>query len=233
MELLEAAWRLPASDARDRLKRLTGGLHSLDPEKDVTGDDNRLAFWINVYNALVMHALDVEGRHGTITRRLSMFRRNAWRIGQRRYSLDFIEHGLLRRNARPPVSLFRVAWSRDPRLASAPSILDPRIHFALNCGAISCPPVRTWFSGSLDAQLAEATRAYFVKHAALDREAGTLTLPKLMKYYRGDFGSRGEMLAFAARHLAEPDSRFVTENGARLRIRFGPYDWRVLHLAPV
>lgn len=227
-ELLDAARALPDPGAQERLTKLAGGLHSLDP-LDVSGDDARLAFWVNLYNALTRHALHVENARGNLLLKLRLFDRAAWRVGAWRYSLNFIEHGLLRGNARVPPFPWRAAKPGDPRLQAAPSRVDPRIHFALNCGARSCPPIRHYLSGQIDDQLDTATAAYFATDASVDRERRTLTLPRLMKYYRADFG---DALAFAATHLPAEDAAWIRENRARIRVRFGPYDWTLAAVSP-
>lgn len=222
-ELLDAARELPAS--ADRLAKLAGGLHSLDP-LSLAGDDTRLAFWLNVYNALVLHALHVAGRRGSVITRPGLFWRSAWNIGGRRWSLNLIEHGLLRGNPRVPLSFRRAARADDPRLEAAPRRRDPRIHFALNCGARSCPPIRTYLSGAISKQLDLATDSYFASDAALDRARGVVTLPRMMKYFAADFGPRDEALRFAAAHLDAADGAWLLENLARVKIRYSPWDWR-------
>lgn len=222
-ELLDCARSLPDPAARERLVRLAGGLHSVDP-LEPSGDDARLAFWINVYNALVLDALDAEKPRGHLLLKLGFFSRSAWRVGAWRYSLDLIEHGLLRGNARVPPFPWRAAKPGDPRLAAAPSRVDPRVHFALNCGARSCPPIRHYVSGQIGEQLDLATAAYFASEARVDRAAHTVTLPRLLKYYRSDFG---DVVAFAAKHLPAEDGAWIDENRKHVRVRFAPYDWTI------
>ena len=223
-ELLDAARDLPA--AAERVAKLAGGLHSLDPIA-LAGDDTRLAFWLNVYNALLLHALHVTGARGSVITKPGLFRRSAYAIGGRRYSLNLIEHGLLRGNARVPLSLRRSAKPGDPRLAAAPQKRDPRVHFALNCGARSCPPIRTYLSGAISKQLDLATSAYFAQEAAVDRARGIVTLPRLMKYFAADFGDREAALRFAAQQIEASDAAWLLENLARVKVRYSPYDWTI------
>src|SRR5687767_3879535 len=121
----------------------------MDPTA-LRGDDARIAFWINTYNERLRGFLADRPRSGHLFRHRSLFRRESFEIGELDYTLDAIEHGLLRGNARPPYSPRRLLRPGDPRLAAAPSKLDPRIHFALNCGARSCPPVRRYTDERLD-----------------------------------------------------------------------------------
>ncbi len=133
-------------------------------------------------------------------------------IGDRRRELldeRLIEHGVLRCNRRAPVSARRPFREGDRRLRALPSQFDPRIHFALNCGARSCPPIRRYSADSVLADLELATAAYLEAETTVEPN-GRVTLPGLMKLYLADFGGRDGALAFAAERveeLAEPDRR--------------------------
>ena len=195
---------------------LAGRLAAVDPFA-LDGQEARVAFWVNVYNARVRHELREHPRRGSLLRHRALFRLCEYRVGEHDYSLDTIEHGLLRRNARPPYSPRRQLRRRDPRRAAAPPRLDPRIHFALNCGAHSGPLIRPYDAERLDEQLEAATRGYFAQETRLERGRNRVVLPGLCKLYARDFGSRRELLEFAERHMDEPLSG--------LRVGFTRFDW--------
>jgi hypothetical protein len=207
------------------LGELAGALHHVDPAA-LVGDDRRIAFWMNVYNALFRHEMLVRPRYGHLLRHARLFDRASYRVGGRAYSLNQIEHGVLRRNARAPIALRRPFRGGDARQAAAPARLDPRIHFALNCGARSCPAIRFYDDAGLDAQLRQATRDYLAAEASIDPEAGVLTLPRLMKIYRGDFGDRRTQIAFAAHHV--PELSEAMSGIDRLEVAYGGYDWTIV-----
>lgn len=216
-----------AHDAGDcrRLDPLSGQLVAVAPDA-IEGDAGRIAFWLNLYNALLLHCLSLRPIRGSLLRHLRLFDRVAYDVGGRRYTLNVIEHGVLRRNRRPSLHLRPPLRGSDPRLDAAPAALDPRIHFALNCGARSCPPVRAYSSDGLDTELDRATGAYLEAEAAVDLQSGRVTLPHLMRLYRADFGGRAAQLAFTARYL--PGLRTSLENGhERIRLRYGQFDWTV------
>ena len=82
-------------------------------------------------------------------------------IGGLSYSLNDMENGILRNNRRSMGTLYmRPFSSDDPRLELAIEPVDPRIHFALNCGAKSCPPIKTFSALEIDDQLDLATKAF-------------------------------------------------------------------------
>jgi hypothetical protein len=120
------------------------------------------AFCINIYNALVIHAL-IEGllENETSTfSRMKFFATAAYNIGGQIYSLNDIENGLLRRNRLSAVPFTSLPFSQhDHRLQYMLTEGDPRIHFALNCGSASCPPIAEYSSdvAELEQQLQMAT----------------------------------------------------------------------------
>jgi hypothetical protein len=210
------------------LDALTGQLHAIEPER-IDGDRARIAFWANLYNALVVHCLCLRPLRGSLLFHLRLFDRITYRVGRHDYPLNVIENGLLRANRRPPYRLRRPLRAADARLAVAPSAIDPRIHFALNCGARSCPPIRAYEPASLDEQLYAATRAYLESETRLEPERRRVTLPRLLRLYAADFGNRDEQLRFAARYLPQL-AGWLGERTARIRVGYGRFDWSV---APV
>ena len=200
----------------------------MDPAT-LRGDAARIAFWINTYNERLLGFLAERPRSGHLFRHRRLFRREAFEIGGLAYTLDVIEHGLLRLNARPPYSPRRLLRPGDPRLGAAPSQLDPRIHFALNCGARSCPPVRRYSATGLDDELDRAARSYIAAESSLDRARGELELPGVIKLYRADFGPDAELVELAASSIGGADGEWLREHSQELRLRFARFDW---HMVP-
>ncbi|MFN8162142.1 MAG: DUF547 domain-containing protein [Solirubrobacterales bacterium] len=210
-----------------RLTRLAGQLSGVDPT-GIEGDAERIAFWLNLYNALLLHGLCLRPVRGSMLRHLRLFGRLAYEVGGSVCTPNVIEHGVLRRNSRPPLHLRRALRASDPRAASSPARLDPRIHFALNCGARSCPPIRAYDPAALDEQLETATSAYFAGEARVDRERCRAVLPRLMRIYASDFGSRTRQVGFAARYLPE-----LEECRGRIMVRYGRFDWTAVPASPL
>ena len=82
-------------------------------------------------------------------------------IGGFLYSLNDIENGILRSNRQSMGTLYRKPFKAgDPRLKISLAHVDPRIHFALNCGAKSCPPIKTFSGDQVQDQLQVATSSF-------------------------------------------------------------------------
>jgi hypothetical protein len=203
--------------------QLEAATRDVDPFT-LEADTARTAYWINAYNLTLLRELAIRPRRGWLPAHRRLFRAEAHLAGGHSFSLDQIEHGLLRGNRRPPFALRRTLAPGDPRLGAAPEQPDPRVHFALNCGARSCPPVRV-YSNDVEAELEHVTRAYLSAETDSDPTRRTLVLPGLMKLYRRDFGESDAMVRFAVAHL--PDSDWIEEAGDALRLRFSRFDWRM------
>ncbi|MFW6068948.1 MAG: DUF547 domain-containing protein [Chloroflexota bacterium] len=197
--------------------------------------NERRAFWINLYNALVIDAVITFDVDDSVTEgllgALSFFRRAAYNVSGKRVSLDDIEHGILRSNCGHPLLPGRHFPSSDPRLKWVLP-LDPRIHFALNCGARSCPPIRSYMPEKLDAQLDLAARGFVNNDVEI--EGTEICLSQLFRWYRADFGGREGVRRVLDDYL-DDDKRHALrmKRQSPLRWRYKPYDWglNALHAA--
>jgi hypothetical protein len=188
----------------------------------------RLAFWINVYNALIVHGVVAFGVRGTVHRTWNFFGRAAYRVGDGIFTLEEIEHGLLRNNAARVFPPWPVLSVKDPRRTLAVAPVDPRIHFALNCGARSCPPVGVYRPAALDGQLELAARNFVNEEVTLDGR-GRVACSKLFRWYGRDFGSPGALRDFLLRHLDEGPVKAALRAGAPPCQAFRPYSWTLTH----
>lgn len=188
----------------------------------------RLAFWINVYNALVLHGVIALGVRRSVGQVWNFFGRVRYRIGGFTWSADDVEHGVLRGNRRWPFSPSRPFSRDDARLVHALDALDPRFHFALTCGARSCPPVGVYRAELVDAQLDLAARSFVNAEVGLD-PSGRIRCSKLFKWYGGDFDAAGGLSEFLLRYLDEGPARAALAAGARPCRSFRRYEWALQH----
>lgn len=188
------------------------------------------AFWINLYNALVIDAVlafdiqtsVVEGPIGLLT----FFRRAAYNVGGRRVSLEDMEHGILRGNRGNPYVPGVHFAADDPRLSWAlPG--DARIHFALNCGGRSCPPIRAYTSKLLEQQLDLAARGYLDATVTISPESNEVVLPHILRWFAADFGGKMGVLQFLKAYLPDDDRRRFLLSENNLQTTYSPYDWQL------
>ena len=197
-------------------------------------DAQKTAFLVNAYNAHVLAALLARPRATHIERQDlfdELFRRPV-RVAGRPMTLDQLEHGVLRRQD-------RVGGRAVPRALRAlrPGRLDARIHAALNCGAVSCPPLqpRAFRAATLDRDLGRAWAAFLASDRAARLDGRTLVLSSLFDWFADDVAGRrrlGDALldAMPAARGARLRPRLAGRTADGLRrdraVRFA-YDWTV------
>lgn len=192
--------------------------------------EERIAFWVNLYNVAVIHGVIVLGIKDSVKEVRNFFRRVGYRIGSHVFTPDDMEHGILRGNRRPPYSLFRPFNRSEPRLAFIVEPLESRIHFTLVCGASSCPFIDVYTAENLDAELSIAA-AHFMNTGGVivDRPARRVSLSRIFKWYARDFGgTQADLLRFVAQYLDDEENRrFLLENAETLKVEYQEYDWRL------
>lgn len=180
-------------------------------------DEARLAFWINVYNAAVQSVLGASPE--VFGAREAFFSAPLVAVAGQRLSLDDVEHGLLR-GSRPKWgggyvrNPFPSAFERAFRVRTR----EYRVHFALNCGAAACPPIAAYEADRIHEQLDLATESYLGQEVEYDPAAGTVRVPRLLLWFRGDFGGREGILDLLREHDCIPAD-------AAPRLRYREYDW--------
>jgi hypothetical protein len=186
----------------------------------------RLAFWINAYNTLVARGIRRLVLRESVWEVQGFFSVISCRLGDLVLSADEIEHGVLRANRPSPLAGTPPFKPSDPRLMLAVEPMDVRIHFAISCGARSCPPVRRYDADGLESQLDDATRSYLERELTV--EDHVLCAPELFRWFRDDFEAfPGGLQGFLLRHLPSGAARHaVRERGVAL-IEYRPYDWRL------
>lgn len=202
-------------------------LQSVDLAR-VSARGERLAFWINVYNALVLHGIVSLRVRRTVREVWNFFGRVSYRIGGFTFSVDDIEHGVLRGNRRRSWPPFRPFGRHDPRLGFVVGSPDPRIHFAITCGARSCPPVGAYRAALIDGQLDLAARNFVNLEIVLDPR-GRVTCSKIFKWYGSDFDPVGGLRAFLLRYLDDGEMKDAVAKRATPCARFRPYSWKLQH----
>lgn len=179
-----------------------------------------LAFWVNCYNAGTQLLLDRRpGRYESPLRFVRFFHAPAVTVGGTDLPLDRIENGLLR-GGRSKYGLgylpkvLVTAFERRYALDAC----DPRVHFALNCGAASCPAIRAYDPAEIDAQLDRATRTHLDSTVEYGPGTGLVRVPRVFLWFRGDFGGRAGIRRFLREYDAVPAD-------ATPSIRYRSWDW--------
>lgn len=174
------------------------------------GGDEQHALLINAYNAYTVKLILENYPIDSIRDTSDPWGSERYVVGSHRLSLDNIEHNLIR-----------------------PIFKDPRIHFAVNCAAKDCPPLRPFaYTGAkLDDQLDEATRAVLSSSRFVRVESDRLHVTKLFDWYGDDFvnkefkGHASNAARYIARYTSTEVREFIESKDNDPTIRFLDYDW--------
>ena len=179
----------------------------------LSNDNARKTFWINIYNAY-FQILAVREKKKTP----EIFTEKLIKIGQTLFSLDDIEHGILRKYR----SKFSLGYL--PQLFVSKTIkdlcvqkIDYRIHFTLNCGATSCPPIAFYEYDKLEKQLETATSSFLKSDVEVDTATKSLKISRILLWFKADFGGEAGIKAIL--------SKYLKSNFSDYSISYKEYDW--------
>jgi hypothetical protein len=183
-----------------------GEIKTSDIFSAISNDEKRKAFWINIYNSFRIVILQsnpslLENQKF----RYSLFGNKQIIIGGNKLSLNNILHGILRHS--------KVWWAKgylsniyvkklERRLRVR--IFDNRIHFAINYGSKSSPPVRIYDSAEISHQLELSTKLYLDSEVTFFEEENMVTVSQLFNWYAGDFGGMNGILKFLKKYEKIP-----------------------------
>lgn len=189
-----------------RLEAYLDALAATDP--DPFGREGRMAYWINAYNAWTLKLI-IDHLPLKSIKDIGRFWSTPWslrfvRLPDRTVSLDYVEHDILR-----------------------PRFKDPRIHFAINCASLGCPPLRAepYVAERLDAQLDEQARAFINDPARTRLEGDTLHLSRIFSWFDNDFKGRKGVIEFVRRYAEGELKARLDALGDSVKLAYLDYDW--------
>ena len=168
-------------------------------------ESEKLAFLINLYNAATVRLIvdhypvksirDIGGKEGP-------WKEPVVSVFGKKVTLDHVEHEMIRAK-----------------------FAEPRIHFAVNCASVGCPPLRNEaFTGAkLERQLSDQTKDFLTDRDVNRLKGKTLTLSPLFDWFKGDFAkSAGSVEKYVAPYFPESERKRIL---AGVTLKFGEYDW--------
>ena len=180
--------------------------------------EDRLAYWINLYNisvvGIVVDNYPIESIKDLSTDpliRLNIFKKPLVKTKQGMVSLNDIENEKIRDGFK-----------------------DARIHFAINCAAESCPPIRLepYVGSKVNQQLEDQTIRFLngPQGVRTEKKGAVLVLhvTKVMDWFEEDFNKwAGGQLAFLNRYLIREKQKQLEAAGNQVKIEFDDYSWEL------
>ncbi len=176
--------------------------------------NEQLALWINAYNAFTLKLILRKCPVKSIKDIPSRWDTEEWTVGGKKYSLEHIEHKILRKMG------------------------EPRIHFAIVCASKSCPDLASeaYLPGKIEEQLTAAAKRFLAnksKGLSTSMESGwfggkkpVARLSKIFSWFSGDF-ERGSasVIDFVLPHAPEDAQKFIRANRKEIEVEYLNYDW--------
>lgn len=212
------------------LDRFLGQIAKLDRATyDAWSEKEKIAFWTNAYNAITLKvilnyhpiesswAASLRYPKNSIRQISGVWDKLKFTVMGRAMTLDEIEHETLRKQ-----------------------FTEPRIHMALVCAAMGCPPLRNepYAGARLDDQFDDQAKSFLGndKKFRIDRRGGKVYLSPIFKWFGADFEKKwpsgtfaghdkteSAVLNFVSQHLSPADARYLRT--ARYKVEYLDYDW--------
>jgi len=169
-------------------------------------EDEKLAYWINVYNAFTVKLIidnyplaSIKDLNPTLSIPTvnTVWTKESFKIGGEDFSLDRVEHKILRAEFE-----------------------EPRIHFAINCASFSCPVLRpeAFKAEKIEAQLTEQARSFINDPQRNKITKNAVELSKIFSWFGGDFKKRQTLIQFLNKY-----SKVKIDENAE--VDFMDYQW--------
>lgn len=205
-----AAWKASDEDRRrldEYLDRLATASFPDDANRSAV-----LVYWINAYNAVTVAGILREYPTASIRNHTPwLFGYNIWRdlklaVGDTAYSLEQIEHQILR------------------------TLGEPRIHFAIVCASVGCPKLRreAYTAERLEEQLGDNAQEFFADRSklAVNPRRNTLAVSPILQWFASDFGADETARLETIRPWLPPGAQALIDSG-QARLAYLEYDWRL------
>lgn len=181
--------------SKSKLEAIFDSFKSNEPSKSDSKDD-QLAYWINLYNigtiSLIIDNYPVKSIKDIAAGK--PWDKDFIKVGSKTYSLNDIENKIIR-----------------------PTFKDARIHFAVNCGAKSCPPLlnTAYMGSSLNSQLDKQAKAFINDKSSNTISASSYKISRIFDWYSVDFG---DLITFINKYSSTNIGKGATKS-------FNEYNW--------
>jgi hypothetical protein len=178
------------------------------PDRKTWSKNEQLAYWINVYNAytvkLIVDFYPTKSIRDLGPRIKIPLIKDVWhykffKIAGVEMSLDEVEHSILRKEFE-----------------------EPRIHFAINCASVSCPPLlnEAFVATNLENQLTRVATTFINDPTRNKISSQSAQLSSIFSWFKGDFTKKGTLIEFLNRYAK-------VKLSPNARITFMEYNWNL------
>jgi hypothetical protein len=155
-----------------------------------------LAYWINVYNAFTVKLIIDNYPVKSIKDIKDPWGKKFFTVGNKKYSLEDVEHEILRK------------------------MNEPRIHFAINCASFSCPNLlnEAFEAATLEKQLSTVTKSFLADTSKNTLTAKKITISEIFNWFASDFKTKGTLIDFINQYS-------TVKIDPKAKINYRDYNW--------
>ncbi len=193
-------------EEKGKLQKYLDLLSKNAPDRKTWSKEEQLAYWINAYNAFTIKLIadnypveSIKDLNPTLTVPMvnTVWTKKFFKIGGEDTSLDDIEHKIIRKEFE-----------------------EPRIHFAVNCASVSCPPLlnEAFTAEKLDKQLEKAAKDFInnPKYNKISKDKAEIS--QIFSWFKGDFTKNGSLIDYLNKYSK-------VEINSKAKISNLKYDW--------
>jgi hypothetical protein len=157
-----------------------------------------LAYWINVYNAFTVKLIIDNYPVKSIKDINDPWGKKFFSLGGKKYSLEQIEHEILRK------------------------MDEPRIHFAINCASFSCPNLlnEAYTEAKIEKQLESVSKSFVNDKTKNTISADKIEISEIFNWFSGDFKTKGTLIDFLNQYSS-------TKINKKATVKFKTYNWNL------
>ncbi|KAG8058134.1 hypothetical protein GUJ93_ZPchr0002g22984 [Zizania palustris] len=211
-----------ASEALKKFRFLVEQLSKVNPNS--MNCDERLAFWINLYNALIMHAYLAYGVPRNDIKLFSLMQKACYTVGGQSFSAAEIEFVILKMKTpvhRPQLSLMlalnKFKITEEHKKCSV-NETEPLVLFGLSCGMFSSPAVRIFSPANVRRELQESLRDYIQASVGVNAR-GKLLIPKLLQSYAKGNVEDSLLADWICHHLTPDQVAIIRDSSSQRKQR--------------
>ncbi|MBL4707727.1 MAG: DUF547 domain-containing protein [Flavobacteriales bacterium] len=185
--------------------------------KYLFSDEQKNAFWINIYNSFIQIRLSKNPEY--FENRAAFFRTPLMIIAGKSLSFDDIEHGIIRGSKfKFSLGLIKNPFANEYEKKLRTRKEDGRVHFALNCGAKSCPLVAVYDAQNFNSKINEVASSFLNKMSTYNQEENKVSTTPLFSWFRGDFNGKSGIRDLLKQYGIVPKN-------SNPKIEYTGYDW--------
>eukprot|EP01080_Neovahlkampfia_damariscottae_P007036 gene7036-11201_t len=196
-------------------------------------DSEQVCGFLNIFNLLLIHSYILNGSFKNSLEKTKFYSCYKYNIGGLLYSLNDIEHGILKCNTGIPGSKQKEYFSKnDKRSDYTVKYKDLKIHFSLEYTLKSFSRITVYTQNNYTNFLNLSTACFIDQEVSINLSKYSVELPTIFKWYSNEFGDKSrKMMAFVRKYCTDSKLKDAIEtlikNDQKFHFKYSTYQWSI------